>query len=245
MSALHSSNLHHVARCALALACTGYALISQAQSLCSSEGTPPAKVLLERFISADCTACWRDSTTVVPTAHSLAVDWIAPGQLGDEAPLSVAAMLEATDRLQQLGLPKLLGSEHNYTALQPWPGTQLTLAFGPRVGRYVGVSVEFDVFSNAAPLPDLQLWLLVLEQLPAGSEGSPVPRQLVRNVLQLQWNAAVLKGDAKGTHLSELRAMSLPEGTQPQRLQLAAWVQNAQGHLIQTAHTACAQSEAL
>lgn len=245
MSALHPSALHHLARCALALACTGCALISQAQSICSSEGTPPAKGLLERFISADCTACWRDTTTVVPTAHSLAVDWIAPGHLGDEAPLSIAATLEATDRLQQLGLPRLLGSDHNYTALQPWPGTQLTVAFGPMVGRYIGVSVEFDVFSNAAHLPDLQLWLLVLEQLPAGSEGSPVQRQLVRNVLQLQWNAAVLKGDAKGTHLSELRPMSLPEGTQPQRLQVAAWVQDAQGHLIQTAHTMCAPLDVL
>jgi hypothetical protein len=245
MSALQPSLRHRLSRHALVLVCSGYTLISHAQSLCSSADTPLAQGLFERFISADCVPCWRDPATAVPPVNALAVDWIAPGKLGDAAPLSVAAIQEATDRLHELGRQNLEGASHNYSAFKNWPGTQLTVAFGRTVGRYVGVSVELAVAQNTTSLPDLDLWLLLLEQLPSGTEGSAVPRHLVRNVLQLRWGEDALKADAKGVHLSELRPMSLPEGTQSQRLQVAAWVQDAQGNLIQAAHTACAPRDAL
>src|SRR6478735_9451577 len=74
---------------------------AQAQSYCSSDGqTQPAR-LLERFINADCEACWAaDAARAEP--DELALDWIVPGSKGEDAPLSAAASSDARARLESL-----------------------------------------------------------------------------------------------------------------------------------------------
>ena len=51
--------------------------------------TCPPMALLERFISADCAACWTD-TTVPRPARAVVLDWIVPGRRAT-MPLSAAA----------------------------------------------------------------------------------------------------------------------------------------------------------
>ena len=74
--------------------------------VCASDGQPTPAVLVERFISADCEKCWGAPSPAVTAklpARALALDWITPSPLGDEAPLSAAALRDADARLQTLG----------------------------------------------------------------------------------------------------------------------------------------------
>ena len=88
-----------LASLSLALAHAPQAL---AQTHCSSDGTPKPVALFERFISADCEACWGDAAPPAPSAKAGAVvlDWIVPSAAGDDAPLSAAATTDALPRLQ-------------------------------------------------------------------------------------------------------------------------------------------------
>ena len=74
------------------------------QFLCSSDNQVAPAALAERFISADCAFCWRQPVPVPKSASGLTLDWIVPGALGDEAPLSTAANRDALVRLESLDL---------------------------------------------------------------------------------------------------------------------------------------------
>jgi hypothetical protein len=69
--------------------------------------SPGPTQLLERFINANCESCWADPATPKAAAGQLALDWVLPGDKGDDAPLSAVAAREALDRLAALrqGLP--------------------------------------------------------------------------------------------------------------------------------------------
>ena len=58
---------------------------------------PAPVTLFERFLSADCEACWADPATPAPTPGPgvVVLDWIVPARSGDEAPLSAAATRDA------------------------------------------------------------------------------------------------------------------------------------------------------
>ena len=79
------------------------AVPGHAQSLCSSDSQPRPAQLLERFINADCETCWTDPATPKPGKGTIALDWVVPGSLGDEAALSTVAIRDAEWRLQALG----------------------------------------------------------------------------------------------------------------------------------------------
>ncbi len=97
--ALHCRHLLRLlAMVALLLA----APLARAQSFCSSDGQPRPMALLERFISADCQACWSDPGTPRPGPRELAIDWVVPGSKGEDAPLSTVASQDALRRLQAL-----------------------------------------------------------------------------------------------------------------------------------------------
>ena len=81
-------------------------------------------------------------------------------------------------------------------------------------------------------------WLLLVEQLPAGEEGSPVARQLVRAAVELR--PGKRQGRPRG--LDEIRAFALPETARPERLRVLGWVQDAQGRLLALAQTHCADA---
>jgi hypothetical protein len=215
------------------LACGGAS--TWAQSACSSDGVPRPVALLERFINADCDACWRDRATAKPGRGELALDWIAPGGRGEDAPLSAAALRDALARLRQLGLPAPSTVASSRLPARS-TGGNLRVARGPSFNGYMGASIELRPGSGAP----WHAWLVLVETLPAGAAGSPVPRNLVRNVFQPAWDNPGPLSKKEQMRLFESRPMSIPPGANPQRLQVVGWVQDAQGHIQAIARSRCA-----
>ena len=223
--------VHPLAACLALAPCT--AAWAQIDALCSSDGRPAPPALTERFINADCAPCWRQAGAA-PPAGAAVLDWVLPGSQGDEAPLSAVARREALERLAFLHLPPPLEhAQHNSTVQDG--GHQVRVAFGPVYRDYVGASLRFDSSANAPALqPPLTAWLALAEALPAGTEGSPVPRLLVRNLL----SSTIA---ARNTEpIGQLwRPMTIPEGAQPGRLQLLGWVEDSRGRILAAAQTRC------
>jgi hypothetical protein len=209
------------------------ALPLAAQALCTSEGVPQPRALLERFTNADCAACWRDAATPAAGPDTLALDWILPGSQGDDAPLSAAASDDALERLHALkrAPPARAGSVTSRRAGAP---LALRLAQGEAVNDYIGTSLEL---ASAGRRP-WQAWLLLVEELPAGAEGSPVPRNVVRNVFRPDWAGTAGR---RGGPLAESRAMQIHAGARPERLRLVAVLQDGPGRIRAIAHTECSE----
>ncbi|MDB5881558.1 MAG: hypothetical protein JWP43_1436 [Ramlibacter sp.] len=207
---------------------------ASAQSACSSDGVPRPAALAERFISADCEACWRDAGTATLRPGELAVDWIVPGRAGQDAPLSVAASREALARLKELGpTDPTTAATSRLTAASG--EHKLRVAHGPAFKGYMGASIELKPGSGGP----WHAWLLLVETLPAGSDGSPVARNLVRNALQLEWHAAIGISNQRSTRLSESRAMDIPKGAHPDRLRVVGWVEDVRGRVVAAAQSRC------
>jgi hypothetical protein len=215
---------------ALALAAPG----AQAQSSCDSDGQPQPVGLLERFTSADCETCWTDRATPRPRRGELALDWIIPGTKGDDAPLSAAAARDSLARLELLGRAPPAGAQVSHRRAAP-SGHKLRVAHGLAFNGYVGSSIELKP-GRGGPW---QAWLLLVETLPAGTEGSPVERNLVRNALRPAWDGAGPLSKAQQRRLFESRPMSLPEGADPKRLRVVGWVEDARGRVIAIAQSRC------
>lgn len=204
-----------------------------ARALCTSDGVPQPKALLERFTSADCDACWRDPATPRAGPDTLALDWVLPGLQGEHAPLSSVAIDEALERLYSLKreVPQRSSSLTSTREGKPVP---LRIAQGGAFNDYVGTSME---------LPDpgrtrWHAWLLLVEKLPAGLEGSPVPRNLVRNVFQPDWARPAARAPGM---LAETRAMRIADGAQPDRLRLVAVMQDGHGEMRAITQTECSE----
>jgi hypothetical protein len=214
-------------------------LLAHSQSGCSSDGQARPGALFERFVNADCDACWRDAATPVAPAEALTLDWILPGSLGDDAPLASAASSDALARLETLQHAQPAGQARQTSPVTGWPQASLRLAHGPAVGNYVGVAVALNLPPDNSLAWPLSSWLLLTEALPAGTEGSPVARNLVRNVLQTSWNAPSQPPAQGALAVNDMRAMSLPEGSHASRLRVAGWVQDARGRVLISAQTSC------
>lgn len=198
---------------------------AQAQSSCSSDGVKPPRVIVERFIRADCQTCWARPDATPSDAATMTLDWVVPA--GTDAALAAAALPEARERMTLRGGSAAPAAHRTELA----PGTSaLRVAHGLPVNNYIGASIELVRAGRAQG--ELDAWLLLVEALPAGTEGSPVARNLVRNVLQLRRPA----GNAPWR---EVRPMSLPAGTQPGRLRVFGWVQDASGAVLATALSNC------
>ena len=200
-------------------------------ALCTSDEVPQPQAVLERFTNADCAECWRDPKTATPGANTLALDWIVPGRKGEDAPLSTVALAEALERLSALDkpVPERSSAVGSVRAGAPVP---LRLAQGAAFNDYVGTSMELE---DPGREP-WRAWLLLVESLPAGTEGSPVPRNLVRNVFRPDWHRVV--GRAPG-RLSEARAMQIHEGARAERLRLVAVLLDARGRIRSISRTEC------
>jgi hypothetical protein len=196
-------------------------------SSCSSDGQPRPVALLERFINADCEACWSDAQTPKAQKGEVALDWIVPGARGEDAPLAVAASADALSRLGALNRQRPLKSaEARAKAL---PGKhKLRVAQGLAMGGYMGASIELKPGSGGP----WRAWLVLVEAIPAGVEGTPVERNLVRNVLVTEWPRGT-------TRLRESRPLSIPEGANPGRLRVVGWVEDAQGRISAIASSRC------
>ncbi len=207
---------------------------------------------MERFISADCDTCWADPATPKVKAAELALDWIVPSAKGDDAPLSAAASRDALARLQALRMQApgtAASARHKVAATPAAKSPALRVAHGVALGGYMGTSIELKPAKGAAlPRQPLTAWLLLVEQVPAGADGTPVARNLVRNALRPPWNmhSQLLTTEQTGGHrppapvrLYESRPMSIPAGANPEHLRVVGWVEDAKGQVIASAASVC------
>lgn len=193
--------------------------------------------LVERFINADCRNCWSDTTTARARRSELALDWVLPGSQGEDAPLSVVASRDGLKRLQALGLAPPPGSSSQTTAVAAQG--RLRVAHGLPVSGYIGASVQLQRLPPAHTPAPWTAWLALVETIPAGTEGSPVPRNLVRNLLQLIWGGREQLSKNEHPGWLESRVMNIPAGTDPARLSVVGWVQDAGGRVFAAAQSRC------
>jgi hypothetical protein len=209
------------------------ALPLAARALCTSDRVPAPSALLERFVSADCADCWHDRATPEPAAGSVAIDWVVPGVKGEDAPLAAVALEESRERLGALGRPVPQRSDAVFGRREGRP-LPLRLAQGTAFNDYIGTSMELKMPGREP----WQAWLLLVERLPAGTEGSPVERHLVRNVFRPDWSRVA--GRPAGA-LAEDRSMQIHEGARPERLRLLAVLADSRGRIRAISRTACSE----
>ena len=217
--------------------------LAHSQGACSSDDQPAPTTLFERFINADCDACWRDPSTPAAPPKAVVLDWIVPSNQGEDAALAAAASSDALARLASLQQTRPTTQSQHSQAVANWPGLTLRVAHGPAVNNYVGMSVALTLPANTTLAWPLSGWVLLVENLPSGTEDSPLPRNLVRNALQPLWNKGQALSNQESISLDDFRAMSLPEGTRPNRMQLLGWVQDAQGQVMVAAGSLCPKEE--
>jgi hypothetical protein len=210
----------------------------QAQSFCSSDGQPLPAALLERFVSADCEACWNSPDDAAPVpARTLVLDWIVPGKGGDDAPLSAAASRDALLRLEALALATGSSTAHSAVVMDS-NRSRLRVAHGLPLADYVGASIEWTS-AGAGPWTGT---LLLVQEIPAGTQGTPIARHLVRNMLQIIWSAH--PPAPKPERFFDSRPMNLPASTPMEQLRVVGWVQDTTGKLVTLAQSACQAAEA-
>jgi len=216
----------------------GFTGMARAQSSCSSDGQSRPVVLLERFINADCADCWTDPATPRSGRGTVALDWVLPGGQGDNAPLSAVASQDGFKRLEALGTAPPPISLNRKSQVQGRTGT-LRVAHGLPVSGYMGASIEFQAPTPAAA-QNWTAWLALVEALPTGTEGSPVPRNLVRNLIQPSWDGRKQLSNKERVRFVESRSMDLPAGMKTDRAQVIGWVEDAQGRVVAAAQSRCA-----
>jgi hypothetical protein len=191
-------------------------------------------------LSADCDTCWAANRGPVPAHDALALDWVAPSDREGDAPLSTVALRDATDRLAHLKLaaPSKTSAVHAITRSQRI--ATLRVAHGLPFNGYIGASIEMLRplhFSGA-----YTVHLALVETIAASAEGNAMPRNIVRNVLQAKFNGRKQLSKSElsvGKPYFESRPMSIPPGTNPDRLSVVGWVQNEAGQLLAVAQSRC------
>lgn len=222
------------------------ASLAHAQATCSSDGQARPVAVLERFISADCEACWGEPASPAPSAQSgtVVLDWIVPGAAGDDAALSAAATNDALTRLQTLGRAVPARTDvHTASATEaPAPG-RLRVAHGQPFNDYLGTAISLapprGTGQRGAAAGPWSFYLLLVESVPVGTDGTAVPRNLVRNMLQGTWDERNQLSKKEHFGWKEIRPMRIPEGAKPERLRMVGWVQDAQGRVVTAAQSAC------
>lgn len=181
---------------------------------------PAATDLLERFIPADCEVCWSMGSAAVDAPFVL--DWIAPSTRGDEAPLSVAALAEAGARAGGWAPGSTLQRRQ---ALPPLRGLSISVQAGPAWYGYLGLQLSVQHAGTA--LPDGAVgYLALVENVPAGDDGTPIERRLVRAL------AGPLVLDGTSENAVYLIALRLPLGAKAERLGAVGWIEGPSGRVI-------------
>lgn len=226
---------HFLCLLPLAIAAT-----AQAQSSCSSDGQRTPVAVVERFTSADCENCWSGTTARPAPPRTLVLDWIVPSPRGDEAPLSAAATRDANDRLAALHRAAPTASYSNQTPVAKRP-YRMRVAHGLPFNGYIGASMELPQ-SEVRPVPlPVTGWLVLVETIAAGTEGTPVERNLVRNSLTRTWDGRHQLSKDEQKRLWESRPMGLGATARPERLRVVGWVEDAHGRIITAAQSHCAE----
>lgn len=213
-----------------------------AQSFCASDGQATPLRLVERFISADCETCWSAPESSARAPQSLTLDWIVPGERGEDAPLAAATSRDAARRLESLG--RTAPSASTTTAVtKVGRAGSLRVAHGVALGGYIGASIEWKAASTAPLREPLSAWLVLVETIAAGSDGTPIERSLVRNVFQPTWNKSSSLSESKQIDFHEMRPLSIPPGATPERLRVVGWVQDARGRVLAAAQSVCVPAD--
>ena len=215
------------------------------QSSCTSDGQPRALALVERFLSADCVECWSEPPTeALPAsaARALVLDWIVPGSQGDDAPLAAAATRDALLRLEALGQAAPATTLTTQHAVAARADIRVRVAQGLAIADYLGARIELRAPGPKTGQPPWTAWLALVEHIPAGVEGTPIARNIVRNLFQPTWNMRRTLSKTERFNYTELRPMRFAEGARPERLRLIGWIADAQGRLLGAAQTVCLRS---
>ncbi len=213
-----SLTLLRIARWSLAPA---LALATTAQAQCPA---PMQTSLVERFLSADCEACWRagiapkDALALAP----FVLDWIVPSPRGGDAALSPAALDEAAARAGELPPGGLLQRRQT---LQLPRGLSISVQDGPAWSGYIAVRLRVQVEGAALPAGVVG-YLALVELVPAGNEGTPIERRLVRAL------AGPLLLDNALASTDHLLALRMPPGARPDRLAAVGWIEASSGKVI-------------
>jgi hypothetical protein len=189
-----------------------------------------ARVLVERFISADCETCWSAGSS--PAGTPLVLDWIVPSARGDDAPLAAAAIAEAAARVGALPPD---GSMQRSQSMPPLRGLRISVEDGPGWNGYIGAQLRITQTRAALPAGAVG-YLALVENIPAGSEGSPIARRLVRALA-----GPLPLVDKSTTHL---RALRIPAGAEALRLASIGWVESPPGRVVALAQAAPAKCSA-
>ena len=229
--------------CFISMTCTVLLLAAhvqaEGQSFCASDGQPGPVQLMERFLNADCDSCWSDPATPRPGSRAVALDWIIPGKRGDDGPLSGVATRDALARLE--ALKKSIPSQ-SITVLHRVKGPRgatLRVAHGLPLADYVGASIELKPLPKAAKEQRWTSWLALVETLPTGTEKSPVVRNLVRNLLQTNWNGREQLLKDEQNRFFETRSMNIAAAANPSRLRVIGWVEDEKGQVVAAAQSRC------
>ncbi len=216
---------------------------AHAQSSCSSDGQPRPVRLVERFISADCESCWKDPATAKAASGDAVLDWVLASDKGDDAPLSAVASRDGLSRLQARGAAAPKEAMTSMQKVNGLKGTTLRVAHGIALQGYVGTSIELKPIPAAAKNQRWTAWLALVETIPKGTEGTPVARNLVRNVVQPNWDGykRLSKTEQKTdvNRFFESRAMSVAQGVNPDNLRVIGWVEDAKGKVLVAAQSGC------
>lgn len=209
---------------------------ARAQSFCASDGQPTPVALVERFMSADCPTCWSEPQTVQLNPQAILIDWIVPSDRGDEAPLSAAASRDALTRLAHLKQVMPVGALMTTRLVTGNQSYSLRVAHGLPINDYVGASIEM----KPAQPGRWTAWLLLVETIPAGTQGSPLERRLARNLFKTQWAQPRAKDKTRPERFMESRPLSIPVGANPDNLSVLGWVEDTQGLIRSMALSRCA-----
>jgi len=223
----------------LLIGCTFIFPGAQAQSFCASEGQPSPTALVERFINADCEACWGRLPAMTAHPQALTLDWIVPSSQGDEAPLSAAARREAQERLDALKIRAPHEVHISHIPVGASPSLALRVGHGVPVGGYLGASIELKISPGTKMTGELNALLVLIETIPAGVDGTPIERNLVRNVLTSRWDILEQLSNSEQQVWREMRPLSIPAGTTPERLRVVGWVQDDRGRVMAAAQSVC------
>ncbi|WPB58113.1 hypothetical protein [Xylophilus sp. GOD-11R] len=206
-----------------------------AATACSSDGHQPPRVLVERFLPDSCTECWARPTSPADR-NAFVIDWIVPGT-DPAAPMAAAALPEAGTRLATLGYtadtpePQFWKWRH---PVLPTPTGRLRVAQGPVVDDYIGVSIAWaGKGPSGAVAGPVDAWLLLVEDLPPGTAGSPAARRLVRAAMSVE------QVDLRQERWQERRSMRVPAGADPARLRLLGWLSDNRGRFLASAASHC------
>lgn len=191
--------------------------------------------VVERFISADCAPCWTDAAAAAVPHDQWLLDWIVPSARGDDAPLAPAAPSESAQRARRAlgtGLTAERTSVHRSAArTASGAASSLRVVSGPAFNGYFGVQLDGrGVFASGTGA-----WIALVEVVAAGTDGTAVPRQLVRTVAG-PFEPTELRS---GKPWRVLQAMRWPETAKPERLLARAWLENAEGRIVAMAGERC------